>query len=52
MKRPIYEKTAENGHFGNPDFPWEQSKPLKIRDELLEKSKGPLVAEKANAIAH
>jgi len=22
--RPIYKQTAENGHFGNPAFPWEQ----------------------------
>lgn len=25
LKRPIYEKTAAWGHFGNPEFPWEQS---------------------------
>ena len=24
LRRPIYAKTAENGHFGNPDFPWEK----------------------------
>lgn len=24
LRRPIYQKTAENGHFGNPDFPWEK----------------------------
>lgn len=24
LKRPIYEKTAEYGHFGHADFPWEQ----------------------------
>lgn len=52
LKRPIYEKTAENGHFGNSDFPWEQAKPLKIRPEILEKSKGPVVAEKGSVIAH
>ena len=23
--RPIYRKTAENGHFGNPAFPWERT---------------------------
>jgi S-adenosylmethionine synthetase len=23
LKRPIYRKTAMNGHFGNPEFPWE-----------------------------
>ncbi len=25
LRRPIYEQTAKNGHFGNPDFPWEQT---------------------------
>lgn len=25
LRRPIYRKTAENGHFGNPDFPWEKT---------------------------
>jgi S-adenosylmethionine synthetase len=25
LKRPIYEKTAYHGHFGRPDFPWEQT---------------------------
>lgn len=24
LKRPIYEKTAEYGHFGHPDFSWER----------------------------
>ena len=24
LRRPIYRKTAENGHFGNPAFPWER----------------------------
>ena len=24
LRRPIYRKTAENGHFGNPSFPWER----------------------------
>jgi S-adenosylmethionine synthetase len=30
LKRPIYEKTAYHGHFGrnDPDFTWEQPKPL------------------------
>ena len=51
LKRPIYEKTAENGHFGNNSFPWEQAKPLKIWPELLEKAKQPIIAEKAHAIA-
>ncbi len=33
LRRPIYRKTAENGHFGNPDFPWEQ---VNRTSELLE----------------
>ncbi|MFH2019463.1 MAG: methionine adenosyltransferase [bacterium] len=24
LRRPIYRKTASGGHFGRPDFPWEQ----------------------------
>ena len=37
--QPIYQKTAENGHFGHDDFPWEQAKQLEIRPEYLEKLK-------------
>lgn len=25
LRKPIYQKTAENGHFGNPMFPWEKT---------------------------
>ena len=25
LRRPIYAQTAKNGHFGNPDFPWEKT---------------------------
>jgi S-adenosylmethionine synthetase len=25
LRRPIYLRTAKNGHFGNPDFPWERT---------------------------
>jgi S-adenosylmethionine synthetase len=25
LKRPIYKKTAAYGHFGRPEFPWEQT---------------------------
>jgi S-adenosylmethionine synthetase len=28
LKRPIYQKTASYGHFGRPDFTWEQAKKL------------------------
>jgi len=24
LLKPIYQKTASYGHFGNPDFPWEK----------------------------
>ncbi|ESO00701.1 hypothetical protein HELRODRAFT_185764 [Helobdella robusta] len=30
LKRPIYFKTASYGHFGRPEFTWEQPKPLKF----------------------
>lgn len=33
LKRPIYQVTAENGHFGHDDFPWEQAKELRIPKE-------------------
>jgi S-adenosylmethionine synthetase len=39
LKRPIYEKTAENGHFGHKEFPWEQAKELKIPEHLAAKLK-------------
>ncbi len=25
LRRPIFQATARSGHFGNPEFPWEQS---------------------------
>lgn len=28
LKRPIYQKTAAYGHFGRPEFPWEEAKKL------------------------
>uniref|UniRef100_A0A914DU77 S-adenosylmethionine synthase n=1 Tax=Acrobeloides nanus TaxID=290746 RepID=A0A914DU77_9BILA len=37
LKKPIYQKTAKNGHFGHSDFPWEKPKELKIRPELAHK---------------
>ncbi len=36
LRRPIYLKTAAYGHFGRPEFPWEQ---LDAADELLAKAK-------------
>ncbi|VDM57308.1 unnamed protein product [Angiostrongylus costaricensis] len=52
LKRPIYERTAENGHFGHDSFPWEQAKPLKISSELLLKAKQKARSEGAGDIAH
>lgn len=37
--RPIYQKTAENGHFGHEVFPWEQPKTLSVSIEVLQKMK-------------
>jgi S-adenosylmethionine synthetase len=37
LRQPIYQKTAENGHFGNPDFPWEKPKQLIVNQRLQEK---------------
>ena len=28
LMEPIFERTACYGHFGRPEFPWEQPKPL------------------------
>jgi S-adenosylmethionine synthetase len=33
LKRPIYEPTAENGHFGHDSFPWEKPRQLVISPE-------------------
>jgi len=30
LQRPHYKKTACYGHFGNPEFSWEQVKPIKL----------------------
>lgn len=30
LRRPIYLKTSCYGHFGDPRFPWEQIKELKL----------------------
>jgi S-adenosylmethionine synthetase len=32
LKRPIYQVTSTYGHFGRPEFPWEQVKTLVIPD--------------------
>lgn len=35
LRQPIYQRTSRYGHFGNPEFSWEQAKPLKT--DLLKK---------------
>jgi S-adenosylmethionine synthetase len=30
LRRPIYRETARNGHFGNPNFPWEDISKAKL----------------------
>ncbi len=37
LRRPIYEKTAENGHFGHSDFPWEKPKQLDVPAVVLDR---------------
>ena len=37
LRRPIYKKTAQNGHFGHEEFPWEKTD--KINDILAEAQK-------------
>jgi len=51
LKRPIFEPTAENGHFGHPDFPWEQAKELNLSAKIKQKmeeaaARGPDVQSK------
>ena len=36
LRKPIFRKTAQNGHFGNPDFPWEKTD----KADLLKKEAG------------
>ncbi len=35
LKQPLYSKTAISGHFGNPDFPWEQLDSVSLFQKLL-----------------
>uniref|UniRef100_A0A915B6Q5 S-adenosylmethionine synthase n=2 Tax=Parascaris univalens TaxID=6257 RepID=A0A915B6Q5_PARUN len=37
LRKPIFAATARNGHFGNPEFPWEKPKELMIRPDLAKK---------------
>ncbi|CAD6194622.1 unnamed protein product [Caenorhabditis auriculariae] len=52
LKRPIYEATAENGHFGHNEFPWEVPRALKISPELTKKSQQAPRQEDVGSIAH
>lgn len=37
LRRPIYQVTAENGHFGHSKFPWEQARELFVAKNIQEK---------------
>lgn len=37
LKRPIYEPTGENGHFGHEEFPWEKPKKLVVSKKIQAK---------------
>ena len=39
LRRPIYRQTARNGHFGNPDFPWEKTDRADALLEAVERLK-------------
>ena len=39
LRRPIYQQTAKNGHFGNPDFPWEKTDRVDALLEAVERLK-------------
>jgi len=34
LTKPIYQRTAENGHFGHAAFPWEKPKELMIGKDV------------------
>ncbi|GMT23687.1 hypothetical protein PFISCL1PPCAC_14984, partial [Pristionchus fissidentatus] len=51
LKRPIYERTAENGHFGNKTFPWEQPKELKMDAETKKKLTAPALANGTSLVS-
>jgi S-adenosylmethionine synthetase len=35
LRRPVYRKTASNGHFGNPEFSWEKTDKVEKLKELF-----------------
>jgi len=37
LNNPIYQRTAENGHFGHSEFPWEKPKKLAVKKDVLDK---------------
>ncbi|GMR47718.1 hypothetical protein PMAYCL1PPCAC_17913, partial [Pristionchus mayeri] len=51
LKRPIYERTAENGHFGNKSFPWEQVKELQMNEETKKKLAAPALANGTSLVS-
>ncbi|KAF8374381.1 sams-5 [Pristionchus pacificus] len=51
LKRPIYERTAENGHFGNKAFPWEQVKTLEMGEETKKKLASPALANGTSLVS-
>jgi S-adenosylmethionine synthetase len=57
LKKPGYEKTAENGHFGHDEFSWEKPKKLEIAEDTkiklmkIESGELPRVSSK-NVLAH
>jgi len=52
LKRPIYEPTAENGHFGHNEFPWEQAKKLEVSEKLRLKLSAGAKKTSKSALAH
>ncbi|KAI6216714.1 S-adenosylmethionine synthase [Aphelenchoides fujianensis] len=49
LKQPIYEGTAQNGHFGHAKFPWEEPKKLEIAEDIAEELRQKM---KAHALNH
>jgi S-adenosylmethionine synthetase len=50
LKRPIYEPTAENGHFGHAAFPWELARHIEIPDPIQERLDAAKAAFKQNGV--
>jgi len=50
LTRPIYQRTAENGHFGHEEFPWEKPKELAIAPEIRAKIAAESLVRKTQAL--